>query len=159
MELLKTTDLTLLAISKTVGCSSNTLQKYAEQEMGYAWCQARTKRLRSIANKGSSNPSYKTGRKFNGVYLMVLRPTWYKSDKRYVPEHHVVFAKEFGMDCIPPDFVVHHIDHDTQNNSVNNLALMPLQLHAAYHSCGEIRDGYGRNVVEFTKWFERYNAA
>lgn len=49
-----------------------------------------------------------------------------KVDYRKLYKEH--YNIEFG-----PDMVVHHIDFDRTNNSINNLLLLPSRLHAKYH--------------------------
>lgn len=41
---------------------------------------------------------------------------------------------------IPKHFVVHHIDKNRENNSMNNLVAIPKYLHIRLHSFGELPD-------------------
>jgi hypothetical protein len=45
--------------------------------------------------------------------------------RRYYKDY---FGIEFG-----PDMAIHHIDFDRSNNDIENLLLMPKELHAKYH--------------------------
>lgn len=48
-----------------------------------------------------------------------------KTEHRYIYEHH------FG--AIQPNYHVHHVDHNSKNNSINNLQTMHKDEHAKYH--------------------------
>ena len=38
-----------------------------------------------------------------------------------------------GFEHVPKGYVVHHLDHNEQNDDPSNLALMAKNLHTAYH--------------------------
>ena len=75
------------------------------------------------------------------------RPGW---GKRF-PDFVVVVAQNpgisFDMDnyrryyanyfniVIPQDYVIHHIDHNRDNNNIENLILLPKDLHQQLHNC------------------------
>jgi len=71
-------------------------------------------------------------------YLTVCKPDWYTGRKKYsrVFYHHVVMCLALGLTEIPRAFVVHHIDGDTRNNELSNLALMSMSAHAKLHQFG-----------------------
>jgi HNH endonuclease len=48
--------------------------------------------------------------------------------------HRRIYEDNFGP--IPSGHVIHHIDHDRGNNSLDNLALMSLAEHVSYHQKG-----------------------
>jgi len=71
----------------------------------------------------------------NGKYILVVPPKKYKGTLyrgRYAYEHHVVWCLAAGP--IPKGFHVHHIDQDTNNNSIDNLCLMSSKAHNAFHA-------------------------
>ena len=43
------------------------------------------------------------------------------------------YYKDYFVIDFDDDMVVHHIDFDRRNNTIDNLLLMPKQLHAKYH--------------------------
>ena len=52
----------------------------------------------------------------------------------YVYEHVLVALNAAGLETIPKDHCVHHIDCDKVNNSPNNLIICNRSDHAAYHA-------------------------
>lgn len=74
-------------------------------------------------------------------YLLVRKPDWYTGRKgsRYVFMHSVVFCEAIGITEVPAGFIIHHIDGNTRNNSINNLALVNLSGHQRIHSLEEQR--------------------
>jgi hypothetical protein len=52
--------------------------------------------------------------------------------------HHAVILEALGIDKIPDQFVVHHIDDDPSNNSLDNLALCTRKGHMTIHSLQKI---------------------
>lgn len=48
-------------------------------------------------------------------------------------QHRLVMAQALGLEKIPPHLDVHHIDEDTRNNALDNLALVTRKGHAALH--------------------------
>jgi hypothetical protein len=57
-----------------------------------------------------------------------------KIDGKYRLMHHLVMAEALGIPKIPEGFVVHHIDGNTQNFSLDNLALVTLPGHRRIHA-------------------------
>lgn len=56
---------------------------------------------------------------------------------------HVIVAEAFIPNPNECD-VVHHIDHNPQNNSVDNLIWMSKEEHSAMHSTERCRDTFGK---------------
>jgi hypothetical protein len=48
-------------------------------------------------------------------------------------QHRLVMAQVLGLETLPPHLDVHHIDGDTRNNNLDNLALVTKKGHAALH--------------------------
>lgn len=80
---------------------------------------------------GPSNPSWAGGvtmrnpkGNYAGVRLVRCPPEWEQmaSNGGYVPEHRLVVAAEIGR-CLNRHEVVHHLNHDSKDNRVENLAL------------------------------------
>lgn len=53
--------------------------------------------------------------------------------KKYIDYYADEYKKMHGIDIRKNDFDVHHIDHDKNNNSMDNLVLLPRILHRRYH--------------------------
>lgn len=53
------------------------------------------------------------------------------------------FGIEFG-----PEMSVHHIDFDRSNNDIDNLLLMPKELHAKYHMRISQLGGAGTGIID-----------
>lgn len=50
--------------------------------------------------------------------------------KKYRSLYKKYYGIEFGK-----DFDVHHIDFNRENNNIDNLILLPKELHSKYHFC------------------------
>lgn len=85
---------------------------------------------------GTSHFNYKGIISDGNGYLQVMKPDWYTGRKSsdYVFYHHVVMCEHLGITSIPKGFVVHHIDGNTLNNDISNLALMSLSAHSKFHA-------------------------
>lgn len=67
-------------------------------------------------------------------YIMVHTPEHPYCDARgYVYEHRLVMEKHLGR-YLSPEEVVHHIDEDKTNNTLNNLMLMTNSEHVKLHN-------------------------
>ena len=82
---------------------------------------------------GAKNPAWKGGvtyRRTHGNYGTVkyvrCPKEFYAMARKdgYVMEHRLVMARHVGRPLLRTE-VVHHIDHKTLNNSINNLMLFP----------------------------------
>src|SRR5690606_10549411 len=107
--------------------------------------------------RGADNPSWKGGVTYfrkHGNYKpikYVRCPEAYLPMARtdgYVMEHRLFMAQMAGY-CLTRSEVVHHIDHDPQNNSLDNLELWPTN---SSHKLAE----HGRLAVGAAcRWFPR----
>ncbi len=105
---------------------------YAQPSIRRATCSiaCRTEYFRGLGNlltgakKGKENPRWKGGRWLHqGRYWLVLLPEHPYADRHgYVREHRLVVEKRLGR-LLDPKEIVHHRDHDTMNNSDENLEL------------------------------------
>lgn len=64
--------------------------------------------------------------------------------------HRLIYADAHGP--IPEGYVVHHIDGNRINNSIDNLELMPLSEHSSKHAAGENNGCYGRCREKNPNW-------
>lgn len=71
----------------------------------------------------------------NGDYILVKAPINYPGKKyrnKYCYEHHLVYWQHYGI--IPNNKeVIHHIDGNKHNNSIDNLKLLTAKQHDSYH--------------------------
>lgn len=89
-------------------------------------------------------------------YRTVFMPDWWvgtdvKSNRMY--EHHFVWATAYNQVELPKGYVIHHIDHNKHNNSLDNLVLLSISDHMKLHM--EIRKvqrlsrkGVGDSITE-----------
>lgn len=76
----------------------------------------------------------------------VTRPTWYTGktscgtpNKGYVFEHIIVYCATHNITEVPKGFVIHHIDHNKNNNCPTNLVMMTGKEHKQHHyQCGDL---------------------
>ena len=80
-------------------------------------------------HKHHSHITYAVAREVSKPYRLVYKPNHPNATNRgYVREHRLVMEKAIGR-YISPDEVVHHLDGDTLNNSVENLQIMGKRCH------------------------------
>jgi len=63
--------------------------------------------------------------------------TGYKTkqlNKKPILEHHLIWLKYNKKSKIPEGYVIHHIDRNKQNNSIENLQLMTKSKHTKLHN-------------------------
>lgn len=84
-------------------------------------------------------------------YIGIWKPEHSRADKQgYVYEHTLIYEKEKGI--LPSkNEVIHHIDMDKHNNSIDNLYLCNNKEHARTHRSLEkiVRDLIERDIIEF----------
>lgn len=84
-------------------------------------------------------------------YIGIWKPKHPRADKQgYVYEHTLVYEKEKGI--LPSkNEVIHHIDMDKHNNSIDNLYLCNNKEHLEIHRSLEkiVRTLIDRNIIEF----------
>lgn len=74
---------------------------------------------------GSNNPAYTGIRKGDGRRIFARG--------KYQYEHQKVFCEYYNIEYIPTEFCIHHLDHNPQNNKIENLLLMTDFAHKSYH--------------------------
>ncbi len=82
-----------------------------------------------------NHPNFKSRVADGRGYWMVLKPDWYtgRAKSKHVFEHSVIMCQAIGLTEIPKGFLVHHVDGNTNNNDINNLALMKIGAHQRLH--------------------------
>ena len=66
--------------------------------------------------------------------------------KRKHFDYRQFYREYYGID-FGPEMAVHHIDFNHENNSIDNLLLMPKKLHAKYHFAVSCLNGSGTGEV------------
>lgn len=92
--------------------------------------------------KGQDHPNWKGGRSFDKTYgyWMLYIPDYYLSKKSGYVREHVYFYQEYHKCCVLKWAVVHHIDHNKENNMPWNLQGMMRSDHISYHHKGKIKE-------------------
>lgn len=99
----------------------------------------------------------KTRRKYKG-YIQIHKPSHPAAmEGGYVSEHKLVM-EEYIDQLIPPDYEIHHIDHNTENNTISNLLLIPsrsahMELHSLEDDCDKL--GYDELYNGLLAWQEK----
>ena len=96
--------------------------------------------------KGDKNASWKSDRRLSrfGYWQIRCLDHPFRDDGDFVLEHRLVAEKFLlndensveinGKKYLSPDYVVHHIDFDRKNNSVDNLMVMTKSEHQSFHA-------------------------
>lgn len=150
-KLFSTTHMTMNDICKEVKLENYVVRDVIKQNFSEEYINNRKSRIYRRSKLAAKNPMFglhgdATSQWIGGIvddgngYDMVKRPEWYTGRKGsdYVFLHSVVVCQALGITEMPKGFVVHHIDGNKKNNSIDNLALMTNSGHGALHSL--IRD-------------------
>ena len=129
--------LTLQQIADELGTTFHNVQHAMKVGMPQSERKAQKALRYSATKKGSKNPMWgKKGEEHHNWkgqcedgygYLTCL----HDGKRQFV--HRVVMAEALGLREIPESFSVHHIDGDTRNNALDNLALVTNAGHQALH--------------------------
>jgi len=86
-------------------------------------------------DKPFANPNWRGGRREaeNG-YVAIYCPTHPNSSKRKTVYEHQLVMEEYIGRYLQPGEIVHHIDGDKKNNSIENLLLMTSSDHMKLHA-------------------------
>jgi hypothetical protein len=129
-------------IAKELGIDYYTLEKIWGFYFSPELRKARTKRMYSESKTGNKNPRFgkPTMRPVENVddgngYTIKWKPIWWtgREGSNYVFEHQLVICEYLGLTEMPKDFVVHHINNNRKDNSLDNLALMSKSAHGKLH--------------------------
>lgn len=55
------------------------------------------------------------------------------------------YAEYYGID-IPEEFDIHHIDGNRNNNSIDNLIMLPSKLHRKYHMTRKFAENFDTTI-------------
>lgn len=166
---LENTELTLQQIADHLGKTYAAVQKYSSDNYTKEQRLSRKSNSYRKSKLGKANPMFeKCGDKhhnFVGIvgdakgYLMVLKPEWYTGRKgsKHVFAHSVVMCEHLGITEIPPKHCVHHCDKNPHNNSIDNLLMMSLAEHTAWHFSVEGATTISKEST--AKWLEARRTA
>ncbi len=144
-RLIEDTDLTLQQIADECDVTWAQVQYYVARHYSKQFRKERKAKCYSNSKLGDKNPmKNKTGENHPNYigdisdgkgYRIQLKPEWYTGRKgsKHVFVHTLVMCDELGLTELPAGFVVHHIDGDKTNNSLNNLALLTNGAHTRLH--------------------------
>lgn len=145
-NLFANTNMDLQSIRTEVGIRYDRMLSVISENFSEEYCNQRKSKLYRLSKLGKKNPTYgKAGKNhpnYKGIvndgngYLMCLKPEWYtgRSGSKHVFVHSVVVCENLGLTEIPHGYVVHHIDGNKKNNSIDNLALMTISAHGKIHA-------------------------
>lgn len=93
--------------------------------------QAKLKILDKISGPGNSN--WKGGRRTKEGYILMFKPEHPRADGYgCVREHRLIMEKKLGRYLTKKE-IVHHVDGNTLNNNIENLAVMTQGEHIKEH--------------------------
>ena len=144
VDLLKTTDLLNEEIATQHNCSawlvSEISRKYLNpEERKSLWTK------RAIRSKlGNKNPMFgKCGEQHHNAvkisrtmgYKTVFKPSWWtgKSKDNRIGEHIYIYCVHNNLTELPDKHIIHHKDHNIDNNSIDNLELLSISEHIKLH--------------------------
>lgn len=145
-NLFANTNMDLQSIRTEVGIRYDRMLSVISENFSEEYCNQRKSKLYRLSKLGEKNPTYgKAGKdhpNYKGIvndgngYLMCLKPEWYtgRVGSKHVFVHSVVVCENIGLTEIPHGYVVHHIDGNKKNNSIDNLALMTISAHGKIHA-------------------------
>lgn len=108
-------------------------------------------KIRSISNSGANSGNFNGYRARSEGYILRYVPGHpYANSRGYVPEHRLVVEEHIGT-VLPKEFVVHHINGVRDDNRIENLAVMTVGAHSAFHGRA------GRNVPRAEKHYRYKN--
>jgi hypothetical protein len=145
MKLFEDTELTITKIADCVGVHYATIHKHLKVRYTSEFRRSRKTKNYATSKTGDKNPMWgKFGSLHHGYigdcddgrgYQLILKPDWFtgREHSKHIYKHHFVMCQFLGITQIPDGFVVHHIDGDKKNNSIDNLSLMTKSAHSTLH--------------------------
>ena len=135
-------NLGVTAVGKDLKISYNVIMRYWREWFSLEELRARCSRLNRLHKTGTKNPMYGKckeehhnyigGKITTQGYRQIKAPEWYQgsTDCGQALEHLIVYCDNNRLFKIPEGYVVHHIDEDKLNNSIDNLEMMTRSDHS-----------------------------
>ena len=145
-DLYANTDMPIDKIRSQAGIRTSTVNDILKAHFSDEYMRQRKSHLYSLSKRGDKNPMLgKCGEdhpRYKGIvsdgkgYLMCLKPDWYtgRVGCTHVFVHTVVMCEALGLTELPKGYVVHHINNNPLDNSIDNLALMTNSAHSKIHT-------------------------
>jgi hypothetical protein len=146
IDLLENTLIPIDQIARKFGVRTSRIMEIQQNEFHPHFIAERKRQCYSASKSGNKNPMWgiepEQHPRFIGEvadgngYIMVLKPDWFtgRPGSKHVFKHTVVMCENLGITELPRGFVVHHINHDRTDNTIDNLALMSVNAHSRIHS-------------------------
>lgn len=121
-----------IKVGKGKYCSRNCSIKETNKALVISGRKTRFKKGSTPHNKVGF--SFQKSRKDGNTYKLIYKPEHpFSTKKGYVREHRLVMEEHLGR-TLEKDEVVHHINGDTLDNSLDNLQLMTFVEHCRLHT-------------------------
>jgi hypothetical protein len=121
-------------IAKTTRMTEATVYRILREEVP----KDRLKLLRSAnhhaSKMGAKNPMFGVRKQVEAILRRGYRYLWQHETNDYTPEHRLLLMAALGISEWPTGWEVHHIDSNTLNNNLNNLAIVTKTGHQLLHS-------------------------
>ena len=102
---------------------------------------------------GPTHHLYKGGKIINRGYVLILEKDHPLADsKGYVPEHRLMMCKYLGR-LLTSDEHIHHINHNTQDNRIENLQIVSVSEHRIIHAIKWTRETI---IISFRRFFKEH---
>ena len=135
-------ELTCAEIQKQVPISNSSLLIIWNYYFTPLEIKTRKSKMYAKSKLGDKNPRYgkacinaKENVDDGNGYTIKVKPNWWtgREGSKYVFEHQLVMCGFLGLTAMPKDFVIHHVNNDRKDNTIDNLALMSKSAHAKLH--------------------------
>jgi hypothetical protein len=129
---------TVYAVAEAVGTSYHNVVRVLKEQLSPEKRKAEKSLRLSRGKVGDLNPMKGKNGSLHHNYIGSCEDqkgylTQLDGSGKRVFQHRLVMAQALGVEKLPRHLEVHHIDGDTRNNSLDNLALVTKKAHEALH--------------------------